>query len=505
MRTQSGAPIVRTKYGGVHSAKSDTFVNFLNVSVGDSLSRKIAITASTVRLTRSERETLARLLSWLRTHPYADPYAIVLSYAARCIAPHEPAFYYRLYRLARKLESAGLACLYKTNGLLSLALEVDLIISLCASKTRAKIPGKFEDGLRLRVPRFGERVRHLLFKCPAGYTQEEWEELNASFLEWLHDSLDRCVLLRRKRSLEAVWHNIRGEERRAVLEERFEYRVVPYRTRFTSSSYARLSLAKYDHAWRRAREYGTAVYVTLTIPPIFPLWVQRYLMSALVNNLKAFIRRRYGYAPHIRINEFQPKRTGCLHVHLVIFGINRIMDKRELTRRLDSWICSFLEAMGERIRGMRRGRLSRLAVEKLNAYGLKLLKRYSRYVSQHGLEGPINYLYRIKLGKGWEWASGAPPDALKPVPNADGGVRAPNDYLRKYLSKVFWACSRAVESGDFSSFDRSDGPHSLALYWLSGVRFFSVSPALRMSSSRSASRGWEFCGSFRWDELPLAS
>ena len=455
------------------------------------------------KLSRSERETLYKLLAWCRESRYVESSSIVLVYAAKCIAPEDPSFYYRVYRLAKKLASAGLATLYKRNGLLTLALDglVDLITSLCASKTSCKNSGKGNSGLRIRVPRFAEPIRHLLFKSPAGYTEDEWEELNWCFLEWLHDCRERVILLRR-RSLEAVWEGLYVRSRLSLEEER--YRVVPYRTRFTSRSYARRSLWKYDYAWRRASEYGVGVYVTLTIPPVFPLWIQRYLMSALVNNLKAFIRRRYGHAPHIRINEFQPKHTGSLHVHLVIFGVERIADKREFTRLLDRWVRAFLEAMGVRINGMRRGRLSSLAVEKLNAYGLKLLKRYSRYMSQRSLEGPINYLYRIKLEKGWEWAGSPPPDALKPLPNADGGVRAPNDYLRKYLSKVFRACSKAVESDDFSSFDKPEGVHSLALYWVTGVHFFTLSPSLRFSSRKRGPPEWEFAGSWYREELPLA-
>ena len=465
-----------------------------------------------IKLSRSERETLGRLLVWLRESRYVETSSIVLAYAAKCIAPEDSAFYYRLYRLARKLANAGLASLYKQNGLLTLSLNrlVDSITSLCASKTSCKNSGKGNSGLRIRVPRFAEPIRHLLFKSPAGYTEDEWEELNWCFLEWLHDCSERVILLRR-RSLEAVWDGLYVRSRLSLEEER--YRVVPYRTRFTSRSYARRSLWKYDYAWRRASEYGVGVYVTLTIPPILPLWVQRYLMSALVNNLKAFIRRRYGHAPHIRINEFQPKRTGCLHVHLVIFGIERIVDKREFTRLLDSWVRSFLESMGVRINGMRRGRLSKLAVEKLNAYGLKLLKRYSRYKRRKDeearrkgerFEGPVNFLYKIKLEKGWEWAGSPPPDALKPLPNADGGVRAPNNYLRKYLSKVFRACSKAVESDDFSSFDKPEGVHSLALYWVTGVHFFTLSPSLRFSSRKRGPPEWEFAGAWYREELPLA-
>ena len=114
------------------------------------------------------------------------------------------------------------------------------------------------------------------------------------------------------------------------------------------------------------------------------------------------------------MNEFQPRCTDSLHVH-VIFGIGRIMDKRELTRYLDSRIRFFLEKMGSRIRGILRSRLPESAVEELNSYGRKLIGVILRYLSKRGLEGPINHLYPLRFGKGWVQVGEAPPDALRPI------------------------------------------------------------------------------------------
>jgi len=448
-----------------------------------------------IKLSRSERETLGRLLAWIRNSGN-NMSSVVLAHAAKCIAPEDSAFYYRLYRLARKLAKAGLARLYKQNSLLIIALDplIDSITRFCASKTSCKI--EFD----VRLPREAREIRRLLFMPPIEWREEDWEELNARFLDYIDDRSERIIVLR---SLEEdEW----GER---------EYLFLRYRTRFTDPSYVKRARARFDEVWRRASGlFEFAVFVTITLPPIFPLSIQRYALSYMVNCFKAWLRRRYGYCPHIRVNEFQHR--GNLHVHLVVFGVSFVEEKQKYTRLLEGWLKAFLSSMGVKINGMRRKKLSKELVERLNRIGMSLLKRYSRYKRRKDeearrkgerFEGPVNYLIALKrTGAGWEWAGKPPSYVLEASArvasrkNCDGGAISPRDYLSKYLGKVFNAVSALIE-GDYSAFDEPEG-NLLACYWLTTTRFFSYSCSLASSRPQGGERAYEFVGSWREEDMP---
>ena len=401
--------------------------------------------------------------------------------------------YYRLYRLARALAKKGFVVLDRSQGLLLIKPTIDLITRFCASKTSRKSP---EEGgyveFDIRLPREARRIRHLLFKPPLEWSDEEFEELNLCFLDYIEDRSERIIVLR------SLKENEFGER---------EYLFLRYRTRFTDPSYIRRARARYNEAWDRASSQFTfGVFVTITLPPVFPLAIQRYALSYMINCFKAWLRRRYGYCPHIRVNEFQ--HSGNLHVHLVVFGVSFIEEKREFTRLLDGWLEAFLGVMGSKINGMRRKKLSEWLVARLDRIGRALLRRYKRYKRRHGgLEGPINYLCAIRRTRsGWDWAGKPPTYVLEASAKiatgklADGGSISPRDYLSKYLGKALNAVS-ALTNGNSSPFDEPEG-NLLACYWLTSTRFFSYSYSLVSSRPPPSSGGYEFVGSWREEDMP---
>ena len=181
----------------------------------------------------------------------------------------------------------------------------------------------------------------------------------------------------------------------------------PYRTRFNDPQYAKHLLAKYYEAWKIASEnYDEGVFLTITLPPVFPLKIEQYLLSFILHRLKNWLRRRYGFTPpSIIVNEPQKKRAWFnFHKHGVIFGIPRIMDKWEFTRWADRILIGFLKKIGHHIQKTVNNRLKPEEVRAFNKLGKKLLKRYLRYKKKHkGYHGPINWLTKIYKDKNGKW------------------------------------------------------------------------------------------------------
>ncbi len=170
----------------------------------------------------------------------------------------------------------------------------------------------------------------------------------------------------------------------------------PYKTRFNSPEYIKYLLTKYNEAWEIASEnYDIGVFLTITLPPIFSLKIEQYLLSYILHRLRNWLKRRYGFTPpSIVANE--PQKILNFHKHVVFFGIPRIMDKRELTLWLDDKIIRFLENMGHHIQKTVNNRLKPEEVKAFNKLGKKLLKRYLRYKKKHKkYQGPVNWLTKI--------------------------------------------------------------------------------------------------------------
>jgi len=235
------------------------------------------------------------------------------------------------------------------------------------------------------------------------------------------------------------------------------------------------------------------VFLTLTLPPIFDPKTGQWLLSYMRHRLKAWLRRRYGFTPpSIRVPE--PQKSLNPHDHMTIFGVPRIMDKRELTEWLDDKVERFLSDMGRHVKSTINKRLAPQEVEELNEYGKRLLKRYRRYKREHPkYEGPLNWITKIHK-EGDKWVCKNPPPYLQ---GNDGGTKALPDYLKKYLVKNL----RLLRTG-FPDDDVKEGV-KLAWYWLLRIPFFTVSPSLRVPREKPPPLGLKFIGSYHasWCEL----
>ena len=270
----------------------------------------------------------------------------------------------------------------------------------------------------------------------------------------------------------------------------------PYKTRFTHPECVEYLLGKYDDAWDIASQYDVGVFLTITLPPIFPLKVEQWLLSYMRHRLKAWLRRRYGFTPpSIRVPE--PQKSLNYHDHMVFFGVPRIMDKKsELTPWLNSMVERFLSDMGRHVKNTINKRLAPQEVEELNEYGRRLLKRYRRYKREHPkYEGPLNWITKIHK-EGDKWVCKNPPPYLRGDDGKDGKTTLP-DYLKKYLVKNL----RLLKSG-FPDDDVKEGV-KLAWYWLLRIPFFTVSPSLRVPREKPPPLGLKFIGSYHasWCEL----
>ncbi|MCD6301656.1 MAG: hypothetical protein J7L82_06265 [Staphylothermus sp.] len=252
-----------------------------------------------------------------------------------------------------------------------------------------------------------------------------------------------------------------------------------------------------------AKKYKVGVFLTITFPPIFPLGLYPKLATYVVKQLMAWIRK---HNPNkeikmIRVNEFQD--NGMLHVHLVIFGVDYICEKEELTVRLDVWLVNAL-----------------LRLYKYLDYKLVnlMIARYLRYCRSHKkYVGPINFLTKVDFQRRlWN----LPPDLRKWIENIqkqtklfnDGAGIFVDDYLAKYLSKYI-GISEAISDYISSGFDSSvldeikDKIKSLKflMYWITGIRYFTLDYRIYKKLGLSKKKGsgiLDFVGSYSIENLP---
>ena len=184
----------------------------------------------------------------------------------------------------------------------------------------------------------------ILPKAPEELTQFDKGLLALGFETWKSNVRDRVLVF---------------------VDDEGNFYFMPYQTRFTSEKYAKKLLAKYNYAWKKATEkYDVAVFVTITLPPVLPLYIQRYAMSFLWHRIKNYLRSHYGFThPHIYADE--PQKYLSLHRHAVIFGIPRIMDKREFTIWLDQALINFLSRMGHHVQKTVNNRLTKDQIKAL--------------------------------------------------------------------------------------------------------------------------------------------
>ena len=333
----------------------------------------------------------------------------------------------------------------------------------------------------------------LLPKAPEDLTKFDKELLALTFETW-KDNVREKVLV--------------------FADEDGNFYFMPYQTRFTSEKYVKKLLAKHNYAWKKATEkYDVAVFVTITLPPVLPLYIQKYAMSFLWHRIKAYLRKHYGFTPpHIYADE--PQKCLSLHRHGILFGISRIMDKREFTIWLDQALINFLSNMGHHIQKTVNNRLTDEQVKALNKLGKKLLKRYLRYKRKHPkFTGPINYICKlVKRGNRWEWEN-PPPDYLRYLEEKqkqknlayDGASISPSDYIKKYLVKnleeILEYEEQSNDDGTPITEKKKPPDPKLAWYWLMRVRFHSVSPEFRMKIEKESNGILRFVGSFKRGDI----
>ncbi len=335
-----------------------------------------------------------------------------------------------------------------------------------------------------------------------------------------------------------AWKDEAKEKVLVFLDEEGDMVIMDYITRFTSEKKAKELIWRYNVAWDIATLlFDSAVFVTITLPPIMTLREMQYAQTFIIHRLKAHLRKKYGgnilfsdevkyllerfshkevkemileinevfsnkrkveevgenlrelleflsldlskeslkvardvlvilkkvrklkTPPHIRA--YEPQTNLAPHMHLIIYGIKRIMDKREFTLWLDQTLINFFSNMGHHVKKTVNNKISDEEVRWLNKRGKKLLKKYMRYKKKHkGYRGPVNWLTPIKRKKVieetengkkvryyWEFTN-PPPDYIKflqeqvekKVNGNEGNFEvgnygSPADYVKKYLIK----------------------------------------------------------------------
>ena len=330
------------------------------------------------------------------------------------------ALYHRIRRLLLSWEENGLVRLEKVDGLVfAQPLRVDLIFCIANFKPSSS--------RRPLHPLRREAIK--LLKSTKEMEEYDWLELGYFFEEYLDDVNSKIIVLKSV--------------------EEGSYLLLPYRHRFKP---ARLKLLKrkYEEVWSKLEaNHKIGIFLTLTVDPKdydSLLEIAREVPKAF-NRLKAWIRKRLKFnPPHVAVYEFQD--NGRLHLHVILFGVSRIADKKtELTPEL------------ERI----------------------------------GF-GKISYIYKIvKKGGRWAWTKGRPRDA-----NLN-----PKDYLMKYLVKAI-RMPKMPEVITFPKPELKVDDLKLAMYWATGKRFFTYS--IRIGREERAVkvkvRFFEFIGVFSVLNVP---
>lgn len=295
-----------------------------------------------------------------------------------------------------------------------------------------------------------KRVSAILLLSQIKMLNETTQELVSDLFEAYLEDTDRRVILLRS-------------------VDTGEFLKLPYSHRFRPNR-LKAQLAKYDLAWEQAesRGYKQAVFLTLTTDPskhasladayrnIGPAW----------NRFMSWLAKRLGFRPpYILVFEFT--KSGLPHIHVILFGVSRIADKRKITQ---IWA--------------RTG------------------------------QGRINFLYSLRYSRGrWLKAKNARGSKQGP-PKAEGPTFVDaKAYLRKYLSKAFRAFvyfSGPAPERDFwrqeapvqTDYENWENLVQLALFWASGKRFFTTSVSLRVKLPKRPSLGiWEFVGSFDREQV----
>ena len=406
---------------------------------------------------------------------------------------------YQVYRLIKKLEKEGVIETYRVSRkLYSITLTnpskvVDLI--KCGHARNKKTSNTTIENeqdtkqllrharelLKPKWKRINSNHKEAIEKygLKATLTEEEREEVTALFELWLMSAIDKVIWLRKPDGTD---------------------KFLPYVTRFTDKSKALEILKKAENCFNTAKSmYNSGVFLTITLPPIFPQRLALWILTFLVHRIKAKILRDYKESkPHIRVNE--PQSSWNPHSHIIIFGIDFLMPKSELTQYLEKHLNNFLNNLGRHYKKTINKKATDYDVLALNVLGSIYAKKYIKYKKQHhGYVGPINWITRIQMKDGILVFENPPPDrrnehgAVKLA--RDGGGQSVFDYLKYYM------ISNVIEAKEIQENGVSKVKNmSLPWYWFNRMPFFYASKVLRSNQKKRVPAGWEFIGAFRKSE-----
>jgi len=320
------------------------------------------------------------------------------------------------------------------------------------------------------------RMSELLRELTEYYTKTKVRKddknlIISNFELYINDVIDKCLVFK---------------------DTNDEIQVLPYSTRFTSLHKSLEQKEKIEQAFKKATlQYSDAIFLTITLPPVFPLKIQFWALSFVLHRIKALIRRKTKKtAPHIKVtephNDFRP------HHHVILFGVSFLMDKRELTKYIEKHLTNFLSKLGEHYKRTINKRATDEQVEALNALGNQLLRKYEKYKKRNkNYDGPINYIKKIeKTTEGFLIEE-------KDIDRAiDGGMISILDYIKFYVMKNSQLASEvtnAITSNKpIKIRDKTKNYEVLAFYWLFRTPFFTISPALRTEKKVRFKVGWIF-------------
>jgi len=428
--------------------------------------------------------------------------------------------YQKVYRFVNALAKEGYVSLTKFDGLLvvkpTLPAILDLTILRCTPETRIKPhqEGKTTTDKTPNPPSLTEKdlinhARQLLtlrwerdhpihrqvaekYSLRSRLTKEEQKDVVANMELWIDSILDLVLVFRNLETGEIV--------------------TLPYTTRFTDYYRASALLRESGKAFQKAKEqFNEGIFLTITLPPIFPFKLALWALSFLHHRIKAYIKKKCGEnRPHFRAIE--PQESYSPHTHSVIFGVDWLMDKQELTQYLEKHLLNFLENLGDHYQKTINKRASELDIQALNLYGRKLLEKYEKYKEKvkkkakdpsKAYAGPINWITRIFKSGNVLVLENPPPDYSRWLNSrqgkegtkvaTDGGKATVEDYIRKYTIKNVFEAKEIAESGELDKIKNL----KLGFYFLTRSRFYTVSPALRDRKPKPPpSDEWQFIGTF---------
>jgi hypothetical protein len=428
--------------------------------------------------------------------------------------------YQKIYRFVNVLAKEGYVSLTKFDGLLVvkpvLPAIFDLTILRCTPETHVKPhqKGKTTTDKTPNSPSLTEKdlinhARQLLklrwerdhpihrqvaekYSLRSKLKKEEQEDVVAYMEQWIDSVLDLVLVFRNLETGEII--------------------TLPYSTRFTDYSRASALLRESAKAFQKAKEqFNEGVFLTITLPPIFPFRLALWTLSFLHHRIKAYIKKKCGEnRPHFRAIE--PQESYSPHTHSVIFGVDWLMDKEDLTLYLEKHLVNFLTNLGNHYRKTINKRASDLDVQALNLYGKKLLEKYEKYKEKvkkkakdpsKAYTGPINWITKVFKSGNALVMENPPPDYSRWLSSrqdkggkqiaTDGGKATVEDYIRKYTIKNVFEAKEIAESGELDKIKNL----KLGFYFLTRSRFFTVSPALRDKKPKPPPSGeWLFVGTF---------